>query len=518
MSAFLVVLRRYGGVVLASAVLVPHALYFDFISDDAFISFRYARNLAEHGELVFNLGERVEGYTNFLWTVLLAAGIKLGISPLLSARFLGVAFAVGTLAVAVRLSLRLDRERPSAWHLVAPLGLAATGAFACWATGGLETQLFTFLSFLALERMLAETEPGKSGYGSGALFALAALTRPEGVLFFAVAALYRLITNIVHERRFVPRRRDLAWAGLFVALFAPYVAWRWWYYGWPLPNTFYVKTSASAQVWAMGLYYLRRFVEDHGVVFLFGVLVLGWPARAHKARWNLGLLAALLSVVYALYVVRVGGDFMGLYRFDLPVLPLLAVAMQEALRTLSARLWPFVGQPALMLGGLALVGGFLAGSAKVTWHAANVVGADNGIDTPAYLRHYVEQRVPVARWLGQHAQPDDLMTVGGAGVIPYYAHRARAFDVFGLVDQTIAHEAAFTVSSRPGHTKWAPDSYMLSRRPTLVTHKYCLGGPCDYEHAADPGYEWVRVPIPGVYYSFQKRVDRAFGPFSTRSP
>src|SRR2546430_2810887 len=168
---------------VAVAVLVVHSLQFDFVTDDAFISFVYARNLAEHGQLVFNLGERVEGFTNFLWTVLLAGGIKLGLSPVLTSRFFGIAFGVGTLAVAVRLSLRLDRDKPSRWHLVAPLGLAATGAFACWCTGGLETQLFTFLSFLAFERVMREVDEAR-GFQSGIWFALAAMTRPEGLLFF----------------------------------------------------------------------------------------------------------------------------------------------------------------------------------------------------------------------------------------------------------------------------------------------------------------------------------------------
>ena len=119
--------RRYWPVALATLVLVPHALMFDFVNDDAYISFRYARNLSEYGQLVFNLGERVEGFTNFLWTILLAGGIHLGWSPVHLSRFLGVAFGIGVLAVLVRMSLRLDDERPSPWHAVAPLGLAATG-------------------------------------------------------------------------------------------------------------------------------------------------------------------------------------------------------------------------------------------------------------------------------------------------------------------------------------------------------------------------------------------------------
>ena len=107
--------------------MLPHARLFDFVTDDAYISFRYAANLAEHGQLVFNLGERVEGFTNFLWTVLLAAGIKLGLGPVATSRFLGVAFGVGTLALVVRMSLRLSGQRPSAWHLVAPTLLACDG-------------------------------------------------------------------------------------------------------------------------------------------------------------------------------------------------------------------------------------------------------------------------------------------------------------------------------------------------------------------------------------------------------
>ena len=82
---------------LASLLLCAHSLAFDFVTDDAFISFVYAKNLVEHGALVFNLGERVEGYTNFLWTVILAGAIKLGLDPVLCAKLLGAASAFAAL-------------------------------------------------------------------------------------------------------------------------------------------------------------------------------------------------------------------------------------------------------------------------------------------------------------------------------------------------------------------------------------------------------------------------------------
>jgi len=510
-------LWRYYAILVATAVLIPHARLFDFVTDDAYISFRYARNLALSGQLVFNLGERVEGYTNFLWTVILALGIKLGWGPVSLSRFLGVALGIGTLAVVVRMSLRLAGERRSRWHLVAPLLLASMGAYACWCSGGLETHLFTFLVTLGFDLVLAEVTMGR-GCASAVAFAFAAMTRPEGAMFFALAALFRVVTNVRRQRRFLPRKFELAWLGLFVALFAPYFVWRWRYYGWPFPNTFYVKSSGASGTWKLGAYYLRRFSEDYGVHFLILLAVFGRAAHDDERRRDLRLLAAFVWLAFAAYVVKVGGDFMGLYRFILPVIPLGAVVLAESIRRIYARVSVHLGVwvPGL---ALAMVGvGFVVGSAHTTRVALTFVGADNGIDMPVYLKSYAEERIPVGQWLGANKAPDDLMTVGGAGVIPYYSE-IPAYDVFGLVDATIAHDPRMTVSNRPGHQKWGSDEYMISRKPTLITHRYCIGGSCPVDNGGAPaGYEWVRATTspPGqktAYYSFLKRRDRAFGPF-----
>jgi hypothetical protein len=513
-------LRRYYAVIVAAAVLVPHARLFDFVTDDAYISFRYARNLALSGELVFNLGERVEGYTNFLWTVILALGIKLGLGPVALSRFLGVALGIGTLAVVVRMSLRLAGETCSRWHLMAPLLLAAMGAFACWCSGGLETQLFTFLVTLGFDLVLGEVTSGR-GYASAAVFAFAAMTRPEGAMFFALASLFRFLTNLRRERRVLPRNFELAWLGLFLGLFAPYFAWRWHYYGWPFPNTFYVKSSGASGTWKLGAYYLRRFSEDYGVHFLLLLVLLGRAARDDDRRRDLRLLAVLVWLTFAAYVVKVGGDFMGLYRFFLPVVPLGAVVLSESARRLYEQLRPRLGVWFSAAALVLVAAGFTVGSAHTSHQALTFVGADNGIDMPAYLKRYAEERIPVGQWLGRNKQPDDFITVGGAGVIPYYSE-IPAYDIFGLVDATIAHDPRMTASNRPGHQKWGSDDYMLSRKPTLITHRYCLGASCPVDNGWTPaGYEWVRATTsePGhspAFYSFLKRRDRAFGPFPAR--
>ena len=511
-------LRRYWPVLAATAVLLPHALLFDFVNDDAYISFRYARNLAEHGQLVFNLGERVEGFTNFLWTVLLAGGVALGISPVVLSRFLGVAFAVGTLSLTVRIGLRLDSERPMPGQAIAPIGLAALGAFACWCTGGLETQLFTFLSLLGFELMLAEVASGR-GFASGICFALAAMTRPEGMFFFGLAGLFRVVRNLRLERRLAPQRHEIAFVVAFLAVFLPYFVWRWKYFGYPFPNTFYVK---SAGAWPRGLYYLRRFAEDYAVGFLALIALAGWPAAADRRRRDLFALGTLVTISFAIYVTKVGGDFMGLYRFILPVVPLAAICVQEGARTLHGRLAGFVPRPALALAGASVAVALAAGSLKVSLKAREIY-ADQGIDSPGYLKHYVDERVPIGLWMRQHARPEHLATVGGAGVIPYYSG-LRAFDSFGLVDATIAHDPTMTVSDRPGHQKNVADWYLFSRRPTIITHRYCLHERCapDASFWLERGYEWVTATIPGLspppLYSFLKRRDKAFGPFPASTP
>ena len=100
--------------------------------------------VAEHGQLAFNLGQPVEGYTNFLWTVVLGVLMIPGIPPEISSRVLGTGCALATLYVVFRVTERaLERKTP--WACVPAILLACSSGFACWTSGGLETQLFTLL-------------------------------------------------------------------------------------------------------------------------------------------------------------------------------------------------------------------------------------------------------------------------------------------------------------------------------------------------------------------------------------
>src|SRR5262249_52151509 len=101
------------GAALALGFLLVHALSFRFAVDDAWISFRYARNLISGHGLVLHRGDAVEGYSNFLWVLLSAAGMAAGIEPLLWARIMGFLAAAATalLVPALARSLAEDADR-----------------------------------------------------------------------------------------------------------------------------------------------------------------------------------------------------------------------------------------------------------------------------------------------------------------------------------------------------------------------------------------------------------------------
>lgn len=537
---------RWGLLGVAATVLVAHSLAYNFVTDDAYISFVFSRNFAEHGQLAFNLGQPVEGYTNFLWTLVLGVAMLAGIPPEISSRVLGTACALATLYVVFRTTERaLGRTTP--WAAVPPLLLACSSGFACWTSGGLETQLYTLLVAAALDAMVAAATRPRALRRLGVILALASMTRPEGpmiaavlgVAWVAVAAVPWIGGKLAARRGLPvpeasparppggPRFRDEATAvAWFLALWAPWFAWRWWYYGWPFPNTYYVKATGSwigpempRQMAGNGLYYVWIWLRQTHVIYALPIAVIGLvAARPRTPRFVLTLSCALFAAVYLTYTVSVGGDFMGLHRFIMPMFVVAALAVtlgaEWIARTLARR----------GAGGLfaaALVGAFAVTQVNLTRESLRWgnFASDRGIDTPAYLIVYTEDRAAIGRAMAACFGPDDFSIVGGAGAQPYFG-RMRAIDVFGLVSETIAHDEP-RVRPRAGHTKFGSDRVLAAYDPTFVFSCYQIHRtpaqpalPCAGFWLAR-GFEQVTMHVPGMreqgeYYTFLARKTRNF--------
>jgi hypothetical protein len=226
------------GLAAAAMLFAVHVWHFFFLNDDSYITFRYARHVAQGLGPVWNPGERVEGYTSPLWLALMALSLKLGVAPELSAPVGGIASGVVTLLLIWRYCR--ETARPPTVALLVVLALCANRTFTGWCTGGLETMLFTLLVSAAMMEFAREHGRVGPALPSAFLYALAILTRPEGVLFATVAG---TVVGMQAIRKHVSWRRALVWLAPLALLVGGHEIWRLWYYGELLPNTFYAKVA-----------------------------------------------------------------------------------------------------------------------------------------------------------------------------------------------------------------------------------------------------------------------------------
>ena len=451
------------GLALAAVLLAVHAFSLGYESDDAYISFRYARNLLGGHGLVYNLGERVEGYTNFLWTVLLAGidGVIPGEHLPGIAKGLGILFGCATVVLVGIFGVEIAGARTPRL-LLAPFLLAADSSFAAWCTGGLEGPMFAFLVAAAALAYFRSTRGRAGAAWAPILLALASLTRPEGVLLFGVTAGVELVR----------RRGRLAeaarWSLPFAAVFVPYFLARWWYYGWPLPNTFYAKVGGGAEAWKRGVKYLAGFLETHG---WFTVVVAVVPfLRRGAALWAVHL--ACLVGAYAIYVVAVGGDGLYGHRFCTYLAPLLYLLVQEGLAQALGRA-PKAFLAAVGLLAVALVGQttvktlWMQDSARWTEPKSEVSFPGEAHGYRFFDPYFVDRQRIAAEWLEANAPPGALIASTPAGSIAYHSSHP-VIDMLGLTDEHIAHAQGGEMGhGRAGHEK-GDGAYVLSRKPEYI--------------------------------------------------
>ncbi len=421
--------------VVVSALVVAEAWQkFGSYQDDAYIFLRYADNFVRGAGLVYNLGERVEGFTSPLWQLLVIACAALHLDMLHAIGVMGTVATVGTLLVSVRDARRCGP--PGAFGAIAPLALATYVHFVVWAVSGLETSLFTFLLWAALSsHRVAIHERRTPGVGTGVLLALASLARPEGgvavLVLVADAGLRALRSREAGPRRANPWRAMAALLGPAALAGVVLLAARWVYYHDSLPNTFYAKIGGTRHHVAMGAVYLGRFMRDSPLVWCVAGLLLPGAARRAPA---LGAAAAIVAV-WSLNVLRVGGDYLEYHRFMVPLAPLLfalgAQGVHEIHRFAADRIadrFP----PARLRGAVPAAAASLALATVVAvQHEPIQFRAEHGF--PGVLAN-----VRLGRLLGSGLPPGWTIGLPHIGAVGYYSRR-RIVDFLGLVDRGLAH-------------------------------------------------------------------------------
>lgn len=450
--------------------------------DDAMISMRYGWNFAHGLGLVWNPGERVEGYTNFLMTVIMAIPTSLldkkqavlavqvfGILCLLSSGWL-------TLQIAKSLS---QHHPPRQQQLIRLLSLGLVYAYyplAYWAIMGMETGLLTVLllwatlSALQYEVELRPTYLWRMSIALG----LAYLTRPDSALAALWIILYVMWSHRVSSLKQKTWREPFIALGLYGLFILGMGVFRWLYYGELVPNTYILKMTGMPfdMRLANGWGFVQPYLQTHG--WLYGVASLGLLCPSNLRRKLFCLAFPLMLLGYSIWV---GGDPWPYWRFTAPGLPLLLVLVAEVcvyvwdkvktfFQPSHSRSWlqwkwlAVVNGPIVLLILLALNSAFL----PEAWFQKVPYQADGN-------RFNVNRSLALIYL----TTPEATVGVFGAGVIPYFTGRP-AVDFFGKSDPRIARlppDLSRAVSwagmfSVPGHNKYDLEYSIKFLQPTYI--------------------------------------------------
>ncbi len=419
--------------------------------DDAYVSLRYAKNMIEGQGLVWNLGERVEGYTNFLWLMMLAgaswiSGAELPLVALLA--------CLAAYAATVLVMARVESRLFGSGIPVATLLYALQNTSLDYATSGLETGFSTLCVLLGAYTL---TQSYNSSAKAGAWFILGTFCRPDLGIFWVAGG---LAWGLRERHKPGLRAGFYAYSATFLP-YALYLLWKLSYYGSLLPNTYYAK---SANLWYLeqgAIYALSFLLGSH--LWLMVPLILRGMVRpgGDPAKQTLAIFSAIAVPTYSFYVLKVGGDFM-YGRFFLVLLPCLLLLARAGIPTMLS--WQKVAATTLLastLGGVNIVpeGGkwYISDEARVypvlRWWPRVEVDHPNwrtGINLHTFLS-------------SRGIRP--VIATSGIGMVGYYSE-LKVIDLLGLTDARIAH---MPVAERgiPGHEKRPPRGYLAKRKVQL---------------------------------------------------
>lgn len=425
--------------------------------DDAFISYRYADHLAHGLGLRWNPDSAPnEGYTNFLY-VLGVAGLDVaGVPPPIGGLILGVAAAA---AMIVLLAV-VARGKGAAALLASGVVLLLLGRAETrvHASRGLETLLFGLLAglVLVLAGSVAAARSPRRSLWLGASSVLLVMCRPDGLLIVAVTWAV-VVAARGSGSAWRPRIGSdvVAGFGLFVVVTAAYVAWKWIYFGYLLPNSYYAKargvgwpgsgpTVAFLRAYAPGVAAAWTICAAQGVVAVRDKL----RRRGDPIEWR-PLIATLASVAWCVYSLKIVHEMGFSHRFLQPIVALLSFGVCFALRDLDRR-------------------GVIRGRAVLSALAAGVVAI--ALATPELIRELsaVRGSPPVDEYTSRFRRLGEAireiaagravtLVCNHAGATPYYA-AVHHVDPTGLVDDGFCARASKL-------ERWR---YRNSLRPDLI--------------------------------------------------
>lgn len=472
-----------------------------WVCDDAYISFRYALNLGRGHGMVYNPGERVEGYTNFFWTLVFVPGLMMGLDPRPIVYALGIICFLGLLGLVWRLEYHIKTRAGGMFFPLATAGLALHTHARIFATGGLETTCFALLNLAGAVLLIVKREKPRISLAM-AFFCLSALTRPEGLLYYFVASLYLIFEySGFHpgQRSWWIKHLQAHQALLFI--FIPYFIWRYHYFGWLFPNTFYAKAMYQNQL-EQGLTYLGLYFNAYYIFYFIPVAFIGMLLVLRKRYTRLGenllqtdrdviWLLCLPTLLYFSYYTYAGGGFM-FGRFLVPFVAQLYLILAYSIR----RAWPSMQARKkyyyMLFASLPLICTFFYRDPFKNLNLDQKMISGIVPEHQIYTRQIIDENInKVKPWRQTFREANIRIAITGSqAVLAYYIDAPYVLEAAqGLTDAQIAHRPLDKSRGRVGHERRVSLLDMQARKIDL----FLAPRPLHEKDAMDaiifPGYE-----------------------------
>jgi arabinofuranosyltransferase len=408
---FLVLTGWMIAVGLHASVVVNGGRVF-YLDDVEMVGMRYGRNLADGLGLVWNAGERVEGFTNPAWVLTMAAVHAAGAPDTTAALFIkAIAWMLACGVLALSAALRRQLSGPDPWADVALLAMLAMNAdVVFWAANGFETPLLTALLLWLLTRVIHQSE--RRTVTAGTMVAVGALGLVRSDAYLLIAAVAAVAIFLSPERGRTARLALLA-VVLPLLLMGARLA----YYGQWMPNTFELHMTGVPDLLLDGLRYVKRFCREYWFLITCAV-----AACARPRDWRTRAVGAV-CVITALHAVAVGGDFLVPFRFIAPVVPLimtLAVITAQDVRRYGRR------RGAIALAMLATAG-IVSGGMLSRWP----------VEAMRSWRGKPWQGAAIGLLMAQGSRSSATVAAAGGGALGYFSRRT-VIDLAGRTDPSIA--------------------------------------------------------------------------------
>lgn len=442
-----------------------------FIMDDAYISFIYARNFAEGHGFSWYPGSDEYGYTSFLFTFLVGVLMKLGMNVPLAAYVISMPAALIGIVLVHRIGNMIGGRLVG---LLAMLGLATNTSYAAFATGGLETSLALSLVlavYFCIARWRESSEP-RFVWLTGVYAALALLTRLDtALLLFPAYGLllyffyYQYRDGVTVSKLY---NHCLITVGFPALAVLALVAFALAHYGQPLPNSFYIKMNEFYVL--QGLRYLHAFLKAQYYMPLVLFILWFWMARLADFQWQywtyrLTFLVGLL--IWLVYVILVGGDFME-FRLVLPLLPFFYLLMADLVCNAVSRRGVFsvVTAAFIIIAGNYFQPSYFQHPRSDQYELESTAQLQYWMDNPGHNWIMAGKALNNYFYTGQ--SDDVIIAVTAAGAIPYYS-RLPTIDEHGLNSHKMMADAR-QYADKPGHRYAASVPFMKQSGVNLLIH------------------------------------------------